>query len=124
MEDVSAYREFYEGRVPIRFGTYNIRNRRNGGLESALRGVSQANTELDIFQDTNITDELYTRGSAGYIVVATDVLSRHRSGVAVFYQPAPHFSVDAVRKFGPNVVSFQMVMGERQWYIVGCYLAP
>ena len=25
--------------VPIRFGTYNIRNRRNGGLESALRGM-------------------------------------------------------------------------------------
>ena len=29
------------GKVPIRFGTYNIRNGRNGGLEAALRGVSQ-----------------------------------------------------------------------------------
>ena len=26
------------GTVPIRFGTYNIRNGRNGGLDSALRG--------------------------------------------------------------------------------------
>ena len=38
--------------VPIRFGTYNIRNGRNGGLESALRGMSQANMDLGIFQET------------------------------------------------------------------------
>ena len=34
--------------VPIRFGTYNIRNGRNGGLESALWGMSQANVDLGI----------------------------------------------------------------------------
>ena len=40
VEDMSEYRYFYEGRVLIRFVTYNIRNRRNKGLESVLRGVS------------------------------------------------------------------------------------
>ena len=38
--------------VPIRFGTYNIRNRRNDGLDSALRGMAQANMDLGIFQET------------------------------------------------------------------------
>ena len=37
-----------DGTVPIRFGTYNIRNGRRGGLESALRGMSQANMDLGI----------------------------------------------------------------------------
>ena len=37
--------------VPIRFGTYIIRNRQNGVLESALRGMSQANIDLGIFQE-------------------------------------------------------------------------
>ena len=60
------------GRVPIRFGTYNIRNRQNRGLELALRGVYQANMDLGIFQETKITDGIYTRGSAGCSVVATD----------------------------------------------------
>ena len=69
--------------VPIRFGTYNIRNGRNGGLESALRGMSQANMDLGIFQDTKCTEGIYIRESAGYRVVATDALSRHRSGVAL-----------------------------------------
>ena len=90
----------------------------------ALRGVSQSNMELGIFQETMVTNGIYTRGSAGYSVVARDAPIRHHGGVAVFYRPAPHFTVEAVQLFGPNVVGFQMAMGERRWYIVGCYLAP
>ena len=44
--------------------------------------------------------------------------------MAVFHQPAPHFAVEAVQQFGPNVIGFQLVTGMRRWYIVGCYLAP
>ena len=49
-----------DGTVPIIFGTYNIRNGGKGGLESALRGMSQANMDLGILQETKITsvDEL------------------------------------------------------------------
>ena len=112
------------GTVPIRFGTYNISNGLNGGVESALRGMSQANMDLGIFQETNVTDGIYTHGLAGYSVVATDAPIRHRGGVAVFHQPAPHFSVEAVQQFGPKVIRFQLVTGERRWYIMVCYLAP
>ena len=71
-----------DGTVPIRFGTYNIRNGRKGGLEAALRGMSQANMDLGILKETKLTDGVYTRGSAGYKVIATDAPSRHRGGVA------------------------------------------
>ena len=64
--------------MPIRFGTYNIRNGRKGGLEAALWGMSQANMDLGILQETKLTDGVYTRGSAGYNVIATDASSRHR----------------------------------------------
>ena len=49
---------------------------------------------------------------------------RHHGGVTVLYYPALHFTVEAVQLFGPNVVGVQMVKGERQWYIIGFYLAP
>ena len=91
---------------PIIFGTYNIRNRRNGGLELALLGIAQANMDLGIFQETKCVDGIYTRKSDGYSIVATDAPSRHRGGVAVFYRPSPLFAVEAVRQFGPNVVGF------------------
>ena len=41
----------------------------------------------------------------------------------MFHRLAPHFAVETIQKFGPNVVGFQLVMGERRWYIVVCYLA-
>ena len=112
------------GKVPIRFFTYNIHNRRNSGLEAALRRMSQANMDLGILQDTKLTDGIYTRRSAGYSVVATDAQSRYRGGVTIFHRPAPHFAVEAVQKFGPNVIGFQLATGARRWYIVGCYLTP
>ena len=112
------------GTVPIRFGTYNIHNGRNGGLESALRGMSQANTDLDIFQEKKVTDGIYTRGLAGYSVVAADAPSRHHGRVEVFHRPAPHFAVEAVQQFGPNVVSLYPATREKWWYIKRCYLAP
>ena len=106
--------------MPIRFGTYNICNGYNRGLESALRGMYQANMDLGILQETKVTDRIYTCGSAGYSVAMTDAPSRHHGGVAVFHQPAPHFAVEAVQQFRPNVVGFQLATGGRRWYIVGC----
>ena len=88
-----------QGRETIRFGTYNIRNGRNRGLESALRGTYQANMDLGIFQETKLAGDVYTRRSAGYRVVATDVPSRHHSGVAVFYRLSPHYAVDSVQRY-------------------------
>ena len=82
------------GKVPIMFSTYNIRNSRNGELDSVLRGVSQSNMDLGIFQETKVINGIYTRGLSGCIVIATDTLSRHRGGVAVFHRPAPHFAVE------------------------------
>ena len=40
-----------------------------------MRGMSQANMDLDIFQETKFTDGNYTLGSDGYSVVATDTRS-------------------------------------------------
>ena len=86
--------------------------------------MSQANMELGIFQETKCTDGIYTRESDGYRVVATDVPSRHRGGVALFYRPLPLFEVKAVPEYGPNIVSFEVATGARRWYIIGCYLSP
>ena len=113
-----------EEEVPIKFGTYNIWNGRNGGLEAALRGMEQANMGLGVMQETKITDGVYTCASAGYRVVATDAPSRHRGGIAMFYREGAGFAVEEVRPYGPNVIIFEVVTGRRRWYIIGCYLAP
>ena len=100
----------------IRFGTYNIRNGRNGILESVLRGMGQANVDVGVFQEKKLTDGIYTRGSAGYKVVVTPML--------LFYRESPAFSDEAIRQFGANVIVCHLVMGGRFWYIFGFYLVP
>ena len=108
----------------IIFGTYNICKGRNGGLEAALRGMSQAKINLGILKETKLKARIYTRGSAGYSVVTTDAPSQHRGIVAIFHRTAPHFVVEAVQKFGQNVIGFHLETGARRWYIVVCYLTP
>ena len=112
------------GRAPIQFGTYNIRNGRNGVLESALRGVSQSNLDPGIFRYTKLTGGFYTRGSDGYSIVYMDTPIRHRGRVAVLYRPSQRYVVEAIQQFRPNIVGFQLAKGDRIWYISGCYLAP
>ena len=72
---VQEYGGSTQGREPIRFGTYNILNGQNGGLDSALIGMAQANLDLGIFQETNLTGGVYTCGSNRYTAVATDTPS-------------------------------------------------
>ena len=47
----------------MRLVTHNIRNGRNGGLEAALRAMAQANADLGVFQETKLTDGIFTRFS-------------------------------------------------------------
>ena len=48
--------------MPIKFGTYNIRNGRSGGLKAALRAMEQGNMDIGFLQETKLTDGVYTRG--------------------------------------------------------------
>ena len=44
--------------------------------------------------------------------------------MALFYRPSALFTVEEVSEYGPNVISFEVAMGGRRWYIIVCYLAP
>ena len=61
--------------TPLRFGLYNIRNSRKGGLTLALRGMAQANLDLGVLQEIKITNGVYTCGSDVYSVVAMEAPS-------------------------------------------------
>ena len=87
----------------ICFGSYNIKNGHNGGLESALYRMYQANIDLGILKKTNITDGVYTRKLSGFWVVATKIPSHHRGSVILFYKESRQFLVETLNKHGPNV---------------------
>ena len=117
--------------IKVDVGALEVATETDGAVETVVVDMhrhkmedTQLPTNYPTNPTTKLTDGIYTRGSAGYSVVATDAPSRHRGGVAIFYCSEPHFTVKAVEKFGPNVIIFQLVTGARRWYIVGVYLAP
>ena len=85
--------------------------------------MSQANVDLGVFQETKVTNEIYTKELGGYRVVATNSPSAHSSSVAVFYCEEDHFNLEAIFLHGPNIVRSYLASGGKWWYVVGGYLA-
>ena len=77
----------------IRFGTFNIRNRQNRGLELALCGMAQGRVNCGVIQETKLTEGFYMRESSGFWVIAMEAPSAHHGGVKIFYQEAEHFAI-------------------------------
>eukprot|EP00978_Attheya_sp_CCMP212_P036150 scaffold161999_cov90-Attheya_sp.AAC.1 len=93
-----------EKATTIRLVSYNIRNGRAGRLEAALR--VQANVDLGVFQETKLTGMAYIHDD--------------RRGI----RDSPHWQVEAYQAYCPNVLSFQLVSGQKRWYVVGAYVPP
>ena len=72
------------GNTVIRFSTYNIRNGRNGVLNSALMGMKQANLYLGVLQKTKVADGIHKHASVECRILADNAPSRHRGGITGF----------------------------------------
>ena len=111
-------------RTVVRMATYNIQSGCAGRLEMALRAMEQMNVDLGILTEAKLTNGIHTRYSSGYQVFATEARSHCQGGVALFYRHSPFWQVESVRRYGPNVISFQLVMGSRCFGAVGAYIPP
>ena len=109
----------------IRFCSYNIRCGRGNEMAVALRAMDQMNIDFGVFQETKVTkDDLRTRFSSGYQLICTDAANSNQGGVALFYRESDYFSVESVRRWGPNVISFVLVTGPQSFGFVGGYIPP
>ena len=59
------------------------------------RGMDKANLDLEVFQETKVTEKIYTCASVGYHVLTSDAPIRHCRGLAIFHQDVNHFQVEA-----------------------------
>ena len=103
----------------IRFGTFNIQNGQNGGLELVLHGMSQGQVDCGVLQETKLTKGVNMQESSGFWVMGTESLSAHHGGVEIFYCEAEHFDIKELRLHYPNVIIFQLATGWQRWNVVG-----
>jgi hypothetical protein len=61
----------------------------------------------------------------GYKVLLTKALNKHQGGTALLWQPDHEaFEVEAVKIVTPNLITFQLVMGDKRYYVMGIYISP
>jgi hypothetical protein len=104
--------------------SYNIQSGCNGGLESALQAMKLMGVDVGILLERKLTKGVYTRWSSGYHVRATHALSAGQGGISLFWRASDLYEVEEVELHGPNVLSFQLVLGATRYFIVRCYILP
>jgi hypothetical protein len=113
-----------EGSGLFTMASYNIRSGCNGGLESALQEMKLMGVNFGILLETKLTKEVYTRWSSSYHTQATHAPSAWQGGISLFSRASDLYEVKEVEMRGPNVLSFLLVSGATQYYIMGCYVPP
>ncbi len=113
-----------EGSGSFTVVSYNIRNGHNGELESALQAMKQMGVDCGVLLETKLTKGVYTRLSSGYNAQSTHAPSKWQGGISLFWRTSRTYEIEEVEMRGPNVLSFQLILGATRWYIVGCYIPP
>ena len=89
-----------------------------------LHEMDRMNVDLGILTETKHTGGVNTRESSGYRVLATDAASPHQGGVALFWRDWQGWSVESERCHGANVISFELITGDRRYLVIGAYISP
>jgi hypothetical protein len=108
----------------IWIATFNIRNGRQGNLESALRALMKMNVDIGLLEETKIKDEKYKKKSFGYNVIATRAESVFEGGITLVYRSSPFWTIESIRLYNPNSISFELITGIRRYACVGVYIPP
>jgi exonuclease III len=82
------------------------------------------NMDTVLLKETKLTNDQHTKKAFGYDVVATKARSKAQSGVALIYRESEYWIIESVRRFGSDVISFQLATGHKGYSCVGGYIPP
>jgi hypothetical protein len=89
------------------------------------KGLAKMGAGCAVLLEIKITDDCYARMMSGYKILATKVPSKHQGGIALLWKLDHElFEVEAARIMTPNLITFQLVMGDEQYYIMGIFIPP
>jgi hypothetical protein len=78
-----------------------------------------------VLAEMKITDNHYARTMSGYKVLLAKAPSKHQGGIALLWQlDHKAFEVEAARIVTPNLITFQLVMGGKQYDVMRIYIPP
>jgi hypothetical protein len=84
--------------------------------------MKQMGVDCGVLLETKLTKGVYTRWSSGYNVRSTHAPSKWQGGISLFWRTSRTYEIKEVKMWGPNVLSFQLILGATRWYIMECYI--
>jgi hypothetical protein len=104
---------------------WNIRCRRNAGLSSAAKGLVQMGVGLAISTKTKVTTDCHSCLASGYRILASKAASHNQGGIALLWKKkCGEYEVKLAPIVTPNLLTFQLVTGDKQFYCMGVYIPP
>jgi hypothetical protein len=67
--------------------------------------------DCGIFLETKLTKGVYMRWSSGYNIPSSHAPSKWQGGISHFWRASKMYEIEEVEMRGPNVLSFQLVLG-------------
>jgi hypothetical protein len=95
-------------------------------MAAAAKGLVQMGVGIGILTKTKITNVRYSKSLLGYRVILLKVVSPHQGGVGLIWrEDHDWFEVKAIRPMTLlNLLTFQLVIGNKQFYVMGIYIPP
>jgi hypothetical protein len=76
-----------------------------------------------VLTKTKLTNDQYPRFMSGYHVVASKAASLHQGIITVLWkQGHQDFEVEVVHTASPNILTFHLVTGGDQFFMMGAYM--
>ena len=95
------------------------------GLISPAKGLAKMGVGCAILFEMKITNERYARTTLGYKVLVTKAPKKYQVGITLLWQPEQKaFEIEATKIVTPNLITFQLVTGDKRYYVIGIYIPP
>jgi hypothetical protein len=94
-------------------------------LAAAAKGLCQMGVGCMVLTETKLTNDRYPRFVSGYHVIALKAASPYQGEIAVLWKPGHwDLEVEVVHVASPNILTFQLVTGGVQFFVMGTYTPP
>ncbi len=104
---------------------WNIRCGCNAGLSSAAKGLVQMGVGLAVLMETKVTDNHHPCLASGYKILALKAASHNQGGIALLCKEnCGEYEVESVRVIMPNLLTFQLITGNKPFNCMGVYIPP
>jgi hypothetical protein len=87
--------------------------------------LAQMGMGVAVLTETKFVDDRYPKTATGYTIMCSKAVSCTHGGVALMWKENNlRFKVKLVLFHGQYTLTFQLMMGEEQLYVIGTYIPP